>query len=246
MRKLYLSMLVFSMSFHFTSAQDTLKVTARHFTTELNINPFQGELSLNNALNQIKVRYFLTDQTALRMGLSFNSQKSNGENSTAYGANPYSIKEERKTSTIGLNFGFEKHFKGTKRLSPYLSAELALASKSSSQTTTSNYQSSGVESTVEIEGAWQVLTVVNNNPQLSYGERAFFQYGLNVVGGFDFYVAKNLYLGYEIAFAMLQTNYKDIDITTTPATTNTWPDFSQKQFSIGPNLINGIRVGFVF
>jgi hypothetical protein len=229
--------------------QDSLKVTRGHVTTELNINPFQGELSLNNALNQIKVRYFISNKTAMRIGLSLSSRKSTVDNSTVYGPSPYNQENEKKTSTVGLNFGFEKHFKGTKRLSPYISAELVVASKSSSHTIKSTSQTNMPNTTTEvkIKGAWQTITSPNNN-YVTYGyeERAFFQYGMNLVGGFDFYVARNFYVGYEIAFALLKTEYKKIDITTKPSTGSPNPDISQKDFSVGPNLINGIRVGFVF
>jgi hypothetical protein len=222
--------------------QDSLKVTRGHLTTELNVNPFQGELSLNNALNQIKVRYFLDDNVALRIGLSHNSRKSKIENSNAYGTNPFSNDNDKKTSTVGLNFGVEKHFNGTKRLSPYLGAELTAATKSSSQTISSRSPTS-IPGTIEtnIKGAWQIA-----GSNLGYEERAFFQYGLNLVGGFDFYVAKHLYLGYEIAYSVRQTKYKTIEVTTKPTSNNPAPDSSQKDFSTGPNLINGIRVGFVF
>lgn len=247
--KLYLIVLIISMMMScFVFAQDSLKVTHGRFTTELNINPFAGELSLNNALNQIKVRYFVADNTALRIGLSLSTRKSTSGSSTVYGSNPYSNEDVRKTSTVGLNFGFEKHFIGTKRLSPYLGAELAVASKSSSQTLTSNYPSSTPGTvTTHIKGAWQVSNFNNNGSFYTYEERAFVQYGLNMVAGFDFYVAKNFYMGYEIAYALLKTNYKNIDVTTTP-TSNTGirPDISQKDLTLSPSLINGIRIGFVF
>jgi hypothetical protein len=232
----------------FVYGQDSLKVTRGHVTTELNINPFQGELSLNNALNQIKVRCFVSDNTALRIGLSLSSRKSAVENSTVYGVNPNTQETDKKTSTIGLNFGFEKHFKGTKRLSPYIGTEFVIASKSSSHTFKSTSQTNTPNTTeTKIKGAWQTTTYINGNyPIYAYEERAFFQYGMNLVGGFDFYVAKNFYIGYEIAFSLLKTKYKNIDITTKPSSGMASPDSTQKDSSIGPNLINGIRVGFVF
>jgi hypothetical protein len=244
MKTLCLSMLLCSIISCFVYGQDSLKVTRGRFTTELNINPFQGELSLNNALNQIKVRYFVSNNTALRIGLSLSARKSIIENSTVYGTNPSSQENEKKTSTVGLNFGFEKHFKGTKRLSPYVSAEFVVASKSSWHTLKTKSQTNTPNVTeTKIKGAWQA-TSFNNG--YSFEERAFFQYGMNLVGGFDFYVARNFYVGYEIAFALLKTKYKTIDVITKPASTNASPDSTQKDFSFGPNLINGIRVGFVF
>lgn len=246
--KVYLSMLLGCIVSCAVSAQDTLKVTGGHFTTELNVNPFQGELTLNNALNQIKVRYFFSDRMALRLGLTHDSRKSQSETSSSYGTNPFTNKDDKKTSTVGLNLGIEKHFQGTRRLSPYLSAELVVTTKSSSQTRKATSQSTTPNTTeTKIKGAWQTTTVVNNNIFVtSLDERAYFQYGLNLVGGFDFYVAKNLYLGYELAYGLLKKKYKTVEITTIPTSNNPPADTSQEEFTMGPNLINGIRLGFVF
>src|SRR5690349_5082860 len=61
------------------------KVNAKNFTTELNVNLFQGSLSLNNALQQIKVRYFVGNGWAYRFAVNFNSQKSSNGSSSPYG-----------------------------------------------------------------------------------------------------------------------------------------------------------------
>jgi outer membrane protein W len=247
MKMRYLCILLCSLISCLVNGQDTLKVTAGHFTTELNFNPFQGDLSLNNAVDQIKVRYFFAGNIALRIGLTHDSRKSKSETSNAYGTNASSQANDKKTSTLGVNFGIEKHFKGTKRLSPFLGGELVFASKSSSQTMTS-VSPSNTPNTIEtkINGAWQTVTFLNNYQVLGYEERGFFQYGMNLVAGFDFYFAQNVYLGYELAYAVLKTKYKTIDITTTPSTNSSMPDTSQQDFSMGPSLINGLRIGFVF
>lgn len=243
MKKLPLSFLLSCLICCIAYSQDTLKVSQGHFTTELNINPFKGELSLNNALNQIKARYFIANNVALRIALNFNSKKTSTDNSSVYGSNPINTKTSQKTTAVGLNFGFEKHFKGTRRLSPYLGAEFVLGSKSASQTLTSG------NTETKIDGAWQTYTIIpgnNGGYSIDYTEKAYFQYGFNLLGGFDFYVAKHFYMGYEIAFGLSQTNYKDISVTSKPNSGFVSPDYSQKDFSFGATLINGIRVGFVF
>src|SRR5688572_9591439 len=119
MKKITLSLLLSCIILSIAYSQDTLKVTPGSFTTELNINPLKGELSLNNALNQIKVRYFAKENIALRLALNLNSKKITVDNRTIYGTNPFSQEVVQKYSEIGTSLGIEKHFAGTRRLSPY-------------------------------------------------------------------------------------------------------------------------------
>lgn len=114
-----------------TGAQ-VLKPQAGNVSTELNINPFNGSISLNNSFNQLKFRFFTAPNFALRLGVNANQSSSTNENSNPYGTNSYVYEETRSTTTFGLNMGIEKHFAGTRRLSPYIGADLAIVNKNSS------------------------------------------------------------------------------------------------------------------
>lgn len=222
-------------------SQDSLKITQGKFTTELNVNPFIGELSLNNAINQIKLRYFNNDLSALRIAFTFNTNNQNVEELNPYGQNSYNYKDHRTSTTVGLNFGYEKHFTGTKRLSPYIGIDLALSNKSSSQTSSIN------NNETKVKGAW----MSNTQNGFSYDERAYFSYGLNLVSGFDFYIAQNFYFGYELGFGFNKISFKDIEVTNlyatgSPSPNGNQPERNDKMFQLGPNLLNGIRLGFVF
>jgi hypothetical protein len=232
------------------ASDESFKAKRHSFVTELNINPFQGNLSLNNALNQIKLRYFVSDQVALRMGFSANSVKDNSSASSPYGTNPFTNTEVRRSTTLSFNPGFEKHFAGTKRLSPYLGVEAMLAKKTSSHEITNS------NSSMTIEGGWR-QQFYSNNPNYpvltsTYAERAFFKYGLNLITGFDFYMSRHFYFGYEITFGFSNTKYADIDTSTVYTSGGNVPsesvvvDLDDKSFSLGPNLINGIRLGYAF
>jgi len=232
-------------------AQDSLKAYQGKFTTELNVNPFQGELSLNNSINQLKFRYFVAENMALRLGLNADviNKKSDAEN--VYGTNPYSIEASQKSTTLGINLGIEKHFSGTRRLSPYAGAEFLFVSKSSSQNN-ENRNSSGEIQETTIEGAWQEWEIIRNQygdliSSMTFTERGYNQYSLNLVAGFDFYFAENFFFGYEFTFGFSQLRYKDIDITSSPESDNLdTSDVKETEFSLGANLLNGIRLGFVF
>ena len=224
------------------------------FSTELNINPFKGQLSLNNSLNQIKFRIFTQPDFAWRIGFNASSKDSLIDNKNPYGTTNTNYKNSGKRTTLGLNIGFEKHFKGTKRLSPYIGADVSLTNRSAKQELTNG------QTTTTYKGAWvnsatTYIPVYNPNTgtyyqsvyTTSFSEKAFFQYGLNVVTGVDFYMAKNFFVGYELSFGIRKTEYKDVKITQTGSSTPiSDPDTEESSFSFGPSLMNGIRIGYVF
>jgi hypothetical protein len=209
------------------NAQDTLKARAKSISTELNVNPFQGTLSFNNSLQQIKVRYFKTDDVAYR--ISFIGSYKQFNNQTP-------IQNTQKTGSFGVNIGLEKHFKGTRRLSPYVGAELSLVAKWSKETI--DY-GSGSNQRV-IKGGW-LSDPINSG---SYTEFGYFRYGVNLVSGFDYYAAKNFYFGYEFTFQLYQKSNSDVQDGS--GATSYGIVKGSSEFYIGPNLINGIRLGYIF
>ncbi len=233
----------------FAQQTDTLKARAGGFSTELNVNLFESELNFNNVLKQIKGRYFISDQWAMRVAFSIDRKKENHDENQAYGTNAYFIKDTRKTFSYSLGAGFEYHFKGTRRLSPYLGAEAWFGKKKSSETIETKDQ------TTEIEGAWMQQSTIYVGSQYVYPitvtdyiEKGFVSGGFNLLAGFDFYVAKNFYLGYEfIVLGISIIKYDTIDITyTNPSSSSSAPVINGKDFEFGPSLINGIRVGYFF
>ena len=228
--------------------QDTLKAVYHEFSTELNVNLFQGQLTFNNALNQIKVRYMLSDDYALRLGVTAESEHVVNNQDLVYGTNPIMDNEKGSSTAIGLNFGIEKHFKGTKRLSPYIGAELALGYRWTS------YEIDQQDLTTNISGSWEQITLVQQSngyysEDVSYPNRGYFSFGLNLVTGFDYYFAKHMFIGYEFEFGFTQQNYTDINVTYSGSDSQNQspsPTVSTKNFSFGPSIINGIRIGYIF
>jgi len=246
-KSLYIIIFAF-FSVTFCIAQDSLKFTKKMLTTELNVNLLQGQLNLNNAINQIKFRYKYTEQIALRIAFSFNTYKNEFSQHTSYGINPIDNINTKKRTTLSLNLGAERHLAGTKRLSPYFGAEIAFGLKRSSniiENTTSK---------TTVDGAWQNIEYsasgYQSNLSMSYEEPGYTSIGLNFIAGFDFYLAKHIYCGYELMYsfryqknAPISTDYVPKDGSTS---VTTYPDVKGSQFEMGPQLINGIRIGFVF
>lgn len=252
MKKITAVLLFFLVCFQFIpiTAQDTLKSFNNRWTTELNINPFDGSLSFNNAAGQLKFRYLQPDNKAWRFAITLGYKQNNSVVENVYGYDPYENTNRQKSFLAEFNFGKEKHFNGSRRLSPYIGWELALGFKSSSQKTKEDNE------TIEIEGAWLNYEQVQyDNSQYytvpRFDERGYKSIGVNLVMGFDFYMSKDFYFGYELLFGLNYKALTDIDVTNSNNTggntseTN-YPDFDEETWNFGPKLMNGIRIGFVF
>lgn len=224
-----------------------LKAHKGNVATELNVNPFNGSLSLNNSLNQLKFRFFTSPGFAWRLGINGSKTSTVSDNNNPYGTNPYRFKDERSSTTIGLNLGIEKHFTGTKRLSPYTGVDITFAKKSTEQIITEG------QTITKITGAWRDYTYNPGNPSQPYiqqsNERGYSRYGVNLFTGFDFYMARHLFFGYELNAGFSKSTYQNIEVTQTYSGGNqpTNPaDVKQSSFNFGPNLMNGVRIGYVF
>lgn len=221
--------------------QKSLKPGIRNLTTELNVNPFNGQISLNNSLNQIKFRYFTSPTVALRLGFNISRIDSTYNVNNPYGTNSYFDNDSKKSTTVGFNLGIEKHFVGTRRLSPYIGADLSITDRSSSESISNN------QSTTNVTNAWY-YSYYNNNTLISQIQQpGYTRFGLNLFTGFDFYIARHFFFGYEFNYNISKTNWKEVSIITTPSTgTTSNGSTKNSNFTFGPSLINGIRLGYSF
>ena len=200
-----------------------IKAAGGEITLEANVNILSSNVNLSNSLNQVRARYFLNNDMAARLGahLSFNTNIPAPDTKT-------------RAIEFSITPGIEKHFAGTNRLSPYVGAELALGIRSAH----SEFNGPG-SSGVEVKGSFSDDDNTN---------RGYFLAGLGAVGGFDFYVAKHLYIGYELSMELSNRSYSEIEEIATDAdgSVKTKTVEGTSAFSFGPNVRNGIRVGFVF
>jgi hypothetical protein len=240
MKKIYFLLLlcIITMGIH---AQDTLKPFNNRWGTELNINPFNGSFSLNNASGQIKLRKFLPDNKAFRLAFTVNYLQNNSKEENAYGFNPENTQILKRSFMISVNVGKEKHFSGSGRISPYLGYDIGFGVKRSAESNRSTNTFN------KVKGAWQEFTYVNSQYYYTnYVERAYWSIGANVVSGLDIYITRDFYLGYEIAFGLDYINYSNIEITQEPQVSQPYPDLDDESWKFGPKLLNGIRIGYVF
>lgn len=227
-------------------AQDTLKPFLKGWSTELNFNPFDGSLTLNNANGQIKIRKFCPNDIALRLAFTLSSKNDENKMENPYGTVPVNSKDKKQSFMVAINFGTEKHFNNARRLSPYIGWELGIGYKSSKEELEDNSDSK------TIKGAWQTYQInysgQNYYYSILYNERGFWSAGANLLTGFDFYMAKDFYFGYEIGFGLEYTKYSKIVVTKDVGFQDqgTYPDQDDRSWQIGPRLVNGIRIGYTF
>lgn len=182
-----------------------------------------SDFTLNNNAGMLRGRYFFSNHCALRVG--FNLGVSN-ERDLAYGTNNVSGFTSTTATDFGLNVGLEKHFKGTARLSPYYGGDIILGV--SNMHAKSEGNNNGVYS-----ANYTALSTQSN-----------WTIGIRGVIGADYYIAPRLYLGGELGFGLSKTwegeVYNEVNgtATTTPSTGST--------FDLGPSVVTGVRIGFVF
>ena len=244
MRKLFTTATLFFAAYASSTAQDAssdFKPAQGANNLELNFIPLNGKPI---QLTYIRYRRFIGEKTALRLGIgiSYSSTKADSIFASNLTANT-NVKSTYKMTKMGWEIkpGFEHHFSGTNRLSPYLGAELDIAGQSSKEVTPIGTDSAD---------QFFIRTEKNKN------KGGFFRVGANIVAGFDCYVTKHLYLGTELGFGFQMVNYSDYKKTTAyppsvktpqnPDPNNPDPATQGSEMNIGPNFNSSIRLGYIF
>jgi|SRR6478609_5738435 len=196
-------------------------------------------LTLNNGGGQLRFRYFLADQLAARVGFNITSSSTK---SMVYEAGNTGNEGSRvsKTSGITFNLGVEKHFTGSDRLSTYLGADLLIV-KNGASGKDENYNGGVYSKDYNV-------TYKGRNPAGT--ATSSFGWGLRLVGGADYYFIENVYLGGEFGWGFTSTKNGKTSVATTPGTGAPTTTVENKStgsaFTLTPQIITGIRLGFKF
>lgn len=113
--------------------------------------------------------------------------------------------DTKKSFNFSIRPGYEIHFDGTDRLSPYVGAELLFAT--GSETLIKEFHGASNPNELDLESASKWSTWEAER------KRGTTTFGLNAVAGFDFYFTDKLYLGAEIGFGFQTKKHKDQEIT---------------------------------
>lgn len=205
-------------------------------------------VNLNNNAGLLRFRYFLKDDLAVRLGFSV-TNKSETKNVYAPTGTPLAGLQGslvNKNSGITVNFGVEKHFKGSDRLSTYVGADVLIFSNNASEKR---------ENTVNGTTFQQGFSG-NRKGTNSVGDAAS-GIGFRLVTGAEYYFVKNVYIGAELGFGFQTLKSKAITGQATTFSTLPLPNGTStttpidikspgKSTEISPSVITGVRVGFQF
>lgn len=189
-------------------------------------------INLNNDsyVPNLKLRYFVTENSAIRTTINYHSIASKTEINEADGEGVGTV--EKNNSLLMLSLGYEKHFKDG-IVSPYFGGELKVS------TGNNNEFGSRTDS-------------VDFIPNYNYSSKVpVLGFGVHLFTGVDVDLYKNLYVGTELglAYQSLQQkrgefNIKDASSLTDPDVTTNIPATTQTSFKL-VNL-GVVRLGWRF
>ncbi len=186
------------------------------------------------SISGIRLRLFNSEASAIRIGLFIGG--SSTETITQDADNDLDLLELtdlEKEFSFSIRPGYEKHFAGTDRLSPYIGGELLIGITNTTSESMTQYDDDGDPAS---------YTTITKGGSSTFG--------LNVVAGTDFYFADNIYLGAEIGFGFSRTKDKENETTFVDAPDgfddSTSTVDNQTSSAWGPNYQGTIRLGCLF
>ena len=217
-----------------TSSSEVYKQVAGDRSFEVNFDP--GRIFGSNPGSQfsllnggIKYRSFYSDNLAYRIGLNFSFGSTTmiiQQKDTAL--DRLELKDRYTGFSLMLKPGLEKHFTGTKRLSPYIGVQGLIGFS-----TTFNEFENQHSNKVYVH-KWK------NNP-------GTFNVGAGVFAGIDYYFVKKLYLGIEIGYGLEYRKSLKIKYTDEYDKSNNFERKNGHSFRASPSLATGnLRFGWTF
>lgn len=207
-------------------------------SSEVNLNFQTGAAAISYDLPaELRFRYFLKDNVAIRLRLGMN-----------YSSNKYAISNPQGTviseavnkTGFGFTFapGIEKHFAGTKRLSPFMGAQIAMSLSGGDRKDVSNSGYANPSNNVVISGDY-------------YHSKSGSKFAINLGSymGADYYIAHHIYLGVEFGiglFGMSNTSEgteKYVRLGASEVNSKTLSASSIKLFGV---YSGAVRLGFIF
>lgn len=207
-------------------------------TAEVNLNFQTGIAAISyNLPAELRFRYFLKDNVALRLRLGMSSNSSKYSVSNSQGT---VISEVVNHSSFGFSFapGIEKHFAGTKKLSPFMGAQIGLSLNGGARKDISNSGYANPTNNVVIDGDY-------------YHSKLGSTFGLNLGGymGADYYFAEHIYLGAEFGIGLFgisntgEGTEKHVRLGANEVNSKTLGSSNSSFFGV---YTGGLRLGFVF
>lgn len=195
------------------------------FMMEIGFAPFHtiandsvdgGLINLQGGL--LRGVYVATENLELKLGLGFSIFKDvndNGQSGDAW------HKTTDRTALFSINPGVSYVFDGTDKLSPYVGGELEF----------------GITSTKKTDESEHNKTVTKN-------ENGFNTFGVAAVSGFNFYFAKNIFIGAEVKLGVEMQIDKKPSVESDGKTTKT--ETKSHDLVFQPQAVPTLRLGWAF
>ena len=215
-----------------------------------------AEVGLQGAINNIqiapiagaRVRYFLGDNLAARIGLNLTSQS---ETKRAYekADGTGGVGEEKNTFFLfGFRPGVEYHFAGGEKLSTFAGAQLIL-DLTSAKTTRTKYAPGDPDDPYDPGGYLPDFSQTIDGQATIGGitQNKSTSFGLGLYSGFDWYFTEKVYLGIEWGLNFLRTSYSDVTIeTSTGGITIKTKQAGSRKSDLLINTVGVLRLGYQF
>ena len=221
MKKLMFTFAMAAMAF--TTVQAQKQLGGEH-NFEVAFNPFGG-----NPINAstLKYRNFLDDDAALRISIGINNSLDSylmapentltgvSEQGSSVSLTHPDLVLTNQSQHLDFGVGYEKHFRGTDNLSPYL-AFVAGYSSSTIRLKREHFSALNIED-AEFAGAWEDEKDVAQWGEWNYTNTVkSSEINLNLMLGADYYFSDALYIGFEAGLRMA----RNLGVTSTIATDN--------------------------
>jgi hypothetical protein len=256
MKKRVLIIAAVASAFVFTSnevnAQSEYKPAAGDKTIEVQLIPFNDEAPIQ--ISGFRLRSFSTESMAYRLtvNIGYSSETEDpdfqGPDADNDGIQDFETVDKSSTFGIMIKPGFENHWAGTERLSPYWGAELGLGYFRESMTNES-YGDVNLGSDADND-----LDPTNDPSESQVYEDEQSESSLviqaNFLLGVDYYFTQKMYLGTEVGFGLQYTNLGDIEYeygqdVAAPDNRITATERGS-DLEIGTFAVGGIRLGYAF
>jgi len=179
--KSIITLLALTSIFQFSFAQ---KAEKKDITIETTLNFQTGNAPVGLTISEIRMRYFLKKDIAVRTRLAFNFDQSTDYSYDGMNPKnpPFTINQQN--TDFKFIVGIEKHFTGTEKLSPYFGTEAGIGISNMSKDGTNTIN--GISYTENGQ-----MSLINSGGFSAYGGLVF---------GADYYFLPSIYIGAEIGY----------------------------------------------
>jgi len=213
------------------------KPVAGDRTAEVGLNLQTGTAPISYNVPELRFRMFKSEDMAYRLRANIGSM------SRTYSQDIGGVAWEAKDNSginIALAAGVEKHFAGTKRLSPYIGAEVGINFGTGRTVEATN------DDAPVFAGFGSGITSGNVAAGNKYEQKfgSTFGLGIGAVMGADYYVADGVYVGVEFGLGLINiTSTGEGEITTQAGSAKGGKASSFDLFGVTGS---GVRLGYKF